>query len=509
MSIQRLDVDILWAIFLINADMFNDHRALETTLATSRVCHGWRSFMLEMTSMWAHLIDLDHRLWRTVEGRRELMRRSGTGLLWMKTDYLYLRCAKNILGVLSKNWERIQRLEVTMQVEHVDLWLPLYLPAPHLESFDITFREDSHVFKHVVASLFGGHAPMLRELRFSGYEYNFTARPSWLHQLRSLDLSVQLKVSETLEVLALTPNLVNLRLGQMLADRTSTTPSPVSLTQLAHLDLNLTGTLTPGAVLMDNICIPTTCSLTFSARLMQLGEIDNTSTFTPTIRAISTYVRSSFTHHAPRMLSLTITPRHFILETATLADGPTFRLRMELAPHQVFPMQALTVLLRGFSLPCFSTVTSFSFAISGMDRPALALSAFMACLPSVTAIRTDKWSLRHLLSAQAAQKGADTGPLIAFPMLEILTLRSFLSSRLNASPLDSSPDPVSKFVMARIAHGHAIGVVDFTENTLDSLPSMAFLRKADGLKVRWRQGGASETREYMCGTGAPRHPGPV
>ncbi len=36
--IQRLDFDLLWYIVSMNADMFNDKRALETTLATSRVC---------------------------------------------------------------------------------------------------------------------------------------------------------------------------------------------------------------------------------------------------------------------------------------------------------------------------------------------------------------------------------------------------------------------------------------------------------------------------------------
>ncbi len=53
--IQRLNFDILWHIFDINADIFDDDRALETTFATSYVCHDWRSFLLNSTSIWAHV----------------------------------------------------------------------------------------------------------------------------------------------------------------------------------------------------------------------------------------------------------------------------------------------------------------------------------------------------------------------------------------------------------------------------------------------------------------------
>ncbi len=56
-SIQRLDFDLLGCIFTMNTDMFDDPGALETTLATSRVCRDWRSFMLDTSSIWARVID--------------------------------------------------------------------------------------------------------------------------------------------------------------------------------------------------------------------------------------------------------------------------------------------------------------------------------------------------------------------------------------------------------------------------------------------------------------------
>ncbi len=85
--IQRLDIDVLWHIFNINADIFDDDTALETTLATSYVCHDWRSLLLHSTSIWAHVINLSHWMWNTVEGSRELIRRSGTALPWIKNTH--------------------------------------------------------------------------------------------------------------------------------------------------------------------------------------------------------------------------------------------------------------------------------------------------------------------------------------------------------------------------------------------------------------------------------------
>ncbi len=86
--IQSLSFDVLWRIFDINADIFDDAKALKTTLATSYVCRDWRSFLLSSTSIWAHVMDLDHSLWGKVEGSREMMRRSGTALIVDKNTHI-------------------------------------------------------------------------------------------------------------------------------------------------------------------------------------------------------------------------------------------------------------------------------------------------------------------------------------------------------------------------------------------------------------------------------------
>ncbi len=47
--IQRLNLDVFWRICDIKADIFDDDRALNTTLASSYVCHSWRSVLLSST----------------------------------------------------------------------------------------------------------------------------------------------------------------------------------------------------------------------------------------------------------------------------------------------------------------------------------------------------------------------------------------------------------------------------------------------------------------------------
>ena len=153
----------------MNANMFDDDRALETTLATSRVCRVWRAFMLSMPSIWAHLIDLDNLHWRTAEFRREMIRRSGTVFLWVKARGCVdldspARFMKDVFNILDENWGRIQRLDANIIIEHVrpDQWASLCLPAPHLESLNLTFDYPKQYGRRRTLSLLGGAAPMVR-----------------------------------------------------------------------------------------------------------------------------------------------------------------------------------------------------------------------------------------------------------------------------------------------------------------------------------------------------------
>ncbi len=259
-AIHRLNFDILWRIFDINADVFEDRRALDTTLATSRVCRDWRVILLSSTSLWAHVVDLDNRVWNTVEGSREMIRRTGTALLWIQTHSLnpYRRGIKAVWNAIDTNWERIQKLDVEVYSQFVHHWKALSRPAPHLTFFDVVFGDDSLKINNFLPSLFGGSAPMLRHfrLRCGSTGRLYIAAFPWFQQLRSMDLNAQLSLSQTLSVLMLTTNLTNLRLDYMWEDHAPLELSPVSLPKLALLDLDFAYKLTQGTAFLEHICIP-------------------------------------------------------------------------------------------------------------------------------------------------------------------------------------------------------------------------------------------------------------
>ncbi|KJA26708.1 hypothetical protein HYPSUDRAFT_198956 [Hypholoma sublateritium FD-334 SS-4] len=253
-AIQRLDFDLLWCIVEMNANMFDDDkRALETTLATSRVCCTWRTSILNMPSIWARLIDLDHLHWRTVDFRHEIIRRSGTALLWVKANGCVghhlndpIRCAKYVLSTIGENWGQIQRLEAEITIDYVDStdWEPLNLAAPHLESLNLTRpMRDFSDFLGRNLSLFGGNAMMLH----------------------TMVLNAVFTISETLGVLMATKNLVSLTLGQTVADRTTSPLPRVPLPKLAQLAITVFDNPFPGALLLYCMRIPSACLVSFSA----------------------------------------------------------------------------------------------------------------------------------------------------------------------------------------------------------------------------------------------------
>ena len=95
-------------------------------------------------------------------------------------------------------------------------------------------------------------------------------------------------------------------------------------------------------------------------------------------------------------------------------------------------------------------------------------------------------------------------PRIIFPALKTLRLVSFIPPAELRCKFDKVRDPVSRYVLARIARGQPISTVEYTAVTLDVLPYMEFLRKAEGVKVLWRQRGVSALQIYICGTCGPQ-----
>ncbi len=148
--IFRLNADIFMQILEINGDMFTANEdALNTTRITSQVCRTWRDFMLNESSLWAHLIDFDHlETLQSTEWGLELIRRSGSMPLWIRAtnDLMLLQLPsehrrKFFLRVMRENWNRIHKLLLNgLLLLQIGMWGgPFTAPAPVLKMFHVMF----------------------------------------------------------------------------------------------------------------------------------------------------------------------------------------------------------------------------------------------------------------------------------------------------------------------------------------------------------------------------------
>ena len=244
-----------------------------------------------------------------------------------------------------------------------------------------------------------------------------------------------------------------------MADVTGVTLPLVSLPRLAHLDLDTEG-FDPTGRLLEYMCIPSSCTVSILVIRIRRDEIDKKATFGPIIRALSTHAKLYFAPHIPRHLELLFTRGkfHFTLGTTAHSDEPRFSFNLNLGLFQYFPTHTLTMLLNEFALPCLSKVTSCRIGIGNVNNPIPTFTDVMACLSSVTTITTDKQSLRHL-RAYSVRKGETLVPRTVFPALNILEITHVPYYDIPCK-FDNPPDAVSKYVKARIAHGHAISVIE-------------------------------------------------
>ncbi len=101
---------------------------------------------------------------------------------------------------------------------------------------------------------------------------------------------------------------------------------------------------------------------------------------------------------------------------------------------------------------------------------------------------------------QEAIETSDTGPEISFPFpgLEVLKIHP-----LPASSSLASSNPISKFILKRIALGQPISVLDISQSTLEVLPKMSLFKEVDDLKVVWRHTDTlwNQRMLYICRVG--------
>ncbi len=496
--ILRLNHDLFLYILKMNADMFSDDDALKTTRITSQVCRRWRNFMLSTPSLWAKLIDLTSLQHRTADAwRNELMRRTGTALLWIAARKYPVSDNSTVsffFDTLSKYWHRIQKIVVpAIDYSHMHprpRWTPLYLPAPNLQTFDINFYagefpNENCDEEYGDVPLFSNNAPMLRE--FYSRDCRFDLGASWLHHLHLLYIDIDLTIKEILTILEAAPCLKDVEIHEAeLGEATSSLPV-ISLPDLSRL--SLFAELMVGATLLDHLEFPLGCTMQISLSTGVDDPSEELCCFC--MQTVSRVARNNFQVHTPQKLALNCSPGTLALEADTEA-GTRFEFRIW---HPTISMS--TMFFEGFTLPELSKVTEFCFENS-IELPETVFASFISCLSSVTILDAPERTIDYLVEFQDGLNEQADRSIVIFPLVKTVKL-----DNLGLTYFRGDQGALMEYLLARIEDGCPISTLDLTQCNLGVLPRLDFLEEMTGLKVLWKRWEVNDISEYVCGSGDP------
>ncbi|KJA24774.1 hypothetical protein HYPSUDRAFT_38431 [Hypholoma sublateritium FD-334 SS-4] len=500
--IYGVNDDVLMCIFMLNGNMFFDSQALHTTRATSQVCRQWRNLTLEAPLLWAKLIDMDicYRD-RRLDWINEIFRRSGVAPLWIKAvNGRHIRrtdtdnIEKFIYDIVSKNWDRIQKLVViddsTLESRCNLIFPMLRFPAPQLENFTM-LRTNHYSDRKIppIKSLFSTHAPMIRTFRLAYVSVDH--QDPWIRQLHTMLLDSAYSIGIALTVLLVTNNLQELEITDITYGDIATSLPIAALPHLKYL--KLCGEPTQHyATLLDHMKIPVSCSVIIrmsyrhdhsrnAERRLQIERV-----FDVFIRRAEGYLKS----HKFDAFHLDYKPRDYLTLKLIGKLPVECMLSISIPLYQDLVSMSLDRMYRRN----LSSATTFQLRTSGSLSPP-SFRSFFERLTSVHTIRVDQISLRYLTSLQSSIN-AMKKPIIILPHLKVIHV--FISDDTHVFTVDE------EFFLSRLKKGRPIKMLDISKGLpLTSPPNLNALKLIKGLKVRYKLAQTRGIFEHTCGSGKP------
>ncbi len=489
--------------------MYAYSRALDTTRIASQVCHQWRDLILQSSSLWGRLIDINYFFkCRSDKWREEIVRRSGTAPLWINADFVYQRGprAKSsqefFFQLMNNNWHRIHKLVITRcSSPRLKLTRSMFsFPAPILEYFELRCHlELGEVHDNRrTKPLFANHVPKLRSLHiFSGA---FDQRAPWLGHLCTLVLDDTYSLSASLAVLSATHSLQELKIVNLpYCDTSDLKYLPfVCLSRLKYLEYQGRNHEL-GAVLLDRVAIPVNCSV-----IIQLGGFYNKESLAEQKQHLLSIIDIFIRHSKRAFQSLPFSNVH-------LAHCHQCHITLKCqTSHPVPCLLSISTELRGdsdanlleaflkkmLSLD-FSSVTKLKFALENRRlNPCFGL--FFSRLPSVEIIYTNLVTLSQLAHFQNVFiSQSSMQPKLLFPKLKVVALVTFCWGQPRISFVNQV---VASFLLLRLREGHPITTLDMTHHLpLIGPPDLRPLAAVKGLKVLYRLETVEGVVEYTYG----------
>ncbi|KAF8963006.1 hypothetical protein BDZ97DRAFT_2076110 [Flammula alnicola] len=492
--IDALSQDLLWKIFLMNANMEEDYKeshfvevkerhppelsALTTTVQTSHVCRYWRELILGWPSVWCRVIDFDALLHRKDWWKNEVMLRTQQSPLSVRgTVNLRQPIPRSFfISLLNDNWARIRTFDVMVQFSYEDnpsMWQVFSRPAPQLESFKLTLDRNVQVnpVRKPPAIVFSNYAPLLREFGCHSLDISFCG--SALSHIGVLELSGRIEVriapSKLIETLQHMVFLESLTLDWAIEDTWDVALKVVNLPRLKEIAVH--DCIETAAEVLEHINAARTCSL-------YLKVWDHNVKRAAVHRVVSRYSQNYFSSHTATWLSFHLLPGCFRL--AELRPSNTswrnFVLNILQANSDVSSFFWTTI------SPChFTRVTYMEFHAEVFGAQAFNddLTHFLSSFSSLEVLVTSVSTLFLLL--QLSQNG-----LVIFPSLKTLRM-----TNVDCTPPCSHATLQSvtlRFLNSRRSMGASIDTIDLSMlNWASNLDSVQFLEEIPGLSVMWNR----------------------
>ncbi|KDR81180.1 hypothetical protein GALMADRAFT_136220 [Galerina marginata CBS 339.88] len=492
--ISTLPTDILWRIFLMNADMNDDEpiptdwdkskaiRAFNHTWKSSQVCREWRDLVMNASSLWGRVIDLDI-LWSVhSDWRKEVFARTGDAPLSIRgginprnTRSLYVDPdALTFFDlIIDKQWTRIRVLDIWVHQNLTAIFAPRILtavrkPAPMLEIFKVLgyssllSQPDNFFFED---------APRLYAFKASGVPVNLNS--SWLQQLRELGLSFTRPRPQILGILTLTPLLETLTLDGFLPYEDqmpigigpSQRQQSISLPRLRVINM---------PIIDDSILEPITpaprCSLSFSSNAFIRTDPWAEKSI------LSRYFRNCFEDFSQAThFHLGLSKNYFAISTGR---DPTFNPVSSISTVCA-DAEKTTPHIAEFFIPFIdplsncnlSSVKTLRLSINMNDLPPIDMASrrLFFLFSSIETLVTNADVLQFLLEIPKN----DTH---IFPSLRIVKITNvpFLT-----------PEPILLFLWWRKDLGVPLEILDFTQCSSLTSKQLKYFDQMAGLKVRW------------------------
>ncbi|KAF8968566.1 hypothetical protein BDZ97DRAFT_2072921 [Flammula alnicola] len=278
---SRLNPDVLWHIFMLNAD--NAWNAPSTSYAsnaltiarrTSHVCRMWRDVMIHAASLWGKIINFRYLAQKRDEWRDIVFRRTKSAPLYILADIegsedVHERLIDFLLSMLDTSLDRVVKLDIRGDGRwHRDdeRWGSLKRPAPSMEYFFLNLYPTPVILTKPNLDLFAHQAGRLHFL--SCRKLNLTLAKPFAPRLRILHVDLNISFETLLNGMKEMPLLEILILQQPLNELVQENTPEVEIPEklraitLPHLrEITIWHTITPAMVLLPRITAAPGCCI--------------------------------------------------------------------------------------------------------------------------------------------------------------------------------------------------------------------------------------------------------